>query len=388
MRSSRTEDIVRELYLAVNENDYWVHYFTGLHKISIPDFNYQLPVLYREAPRVRMDTLLRYIYTTVKKWLTPFSDAPTLPEPNVLKFVDPSYSCFLDLQSNSNPFLVERDRVKPFVAVGRWYGFDNLNYSEGGRLESETGYDLEIMRTFSSHRVDIEFLHFVYSLLNFNKKVGGSVSRSFNSVTFPSRSDMPSFTDSSSDFYGFGERIYGDSNSSVNGQNGTTNEAIDNFFNDPTYNYFNNLTSTTNEVRSRKLNNSRIVSSVQNVYGYFRYNVKGYDDTYLNMGSIDMDLRTWGFNLHTGTVSDADFMDYLPQGVYGYGENIITPQIQNINGVDVFLYGEKWDSLPRTAPTSDGDPELLEDDFQLYPILPFLDFNKEGFLKYYTEEAN
>jgi hypothetical protein len=54
----------------------------------------------------------------------------------------------------------------------------------------------------------------------------------------------------------------------------------------------------------------------------------------------------------------------------------------------MFLYGDRWDSLPRTAPTSDGDPELIEDDFQLEPVIPFLDFNKEGFLKYYTEDSN
>ena len=59
MRNSRTEDIVRHLYLAINERDYWMRLNSG--EVGSLD----------RVGRFRTDQQLRYIYSKLKSWFKP-----------------------------------------------------------------------------------------------------------------------------------------------------------------------------------------------------------------------------------------------------------------------------------------------------------------------------
>ncbi len=384
MRKSRTEDIVRHLYLAVNERDYWISYFNPSWRFNARS----LPVLERIG-RLRAENQMEYIYGTLKAWLTPFSDIPIQSG----NFYTLNESCFLDESSPFDINTVSNPQYKPFQVIDRrWYGKKNLDYSQGGTLEGLLSYDLGLFRAYEYKRLDLNFLKMVYDLLNLNLKISNNYTR-LNSSLNEGRSRVYRFELLSDDFYGF--RISLSSflqwNNAFNMQDKL----------DETFDLFNAITESTpptsegsyfkgdsfgqsqSAIDCKSNNNGSGQAGMSKDVSYGSFIMQGFNNTAFDMNLMGMEIHDYGY---INTFSS--FYDYLPlvNSNISLGLNVYSPNIINIDGDDVFLYtNDDPRPWPYTTAPIKGSGDRQNDDFKSYPVLYLRIDNQEGFLNYYTE---
>lgn len=391
MRNSRTEDIVRHLYLAVNERDYWISFFNPSWRLTTPQRF--LPTLDRFG-RMRTENQMKYIYETVKTWITPFS---SITPPASGNFYTLNEACFLDDTSPLDLNLSTDSNYKPFkINDRRWYGRKNLDYSQGGTLENILNYDLEIFRNYQYKRVDLDFLKAIYDLLNLDLKISNAYTRLTASIQ-EGQSRVFRFPLNDNNFNGFSIRLSSAKswNNSVLNQDGL-NENFD-LFNaiteetDPptsegSYVKSDGLSVSQSAISCTAQLNGSGLSGLSSDYSYGSYNMQGFNNNQFDMTLSDIEINDYAY-----TVTFSNFYDYLPFATSNLtlGANIYTPTIENIDGEDFFLYTNldprPW--LYATAPP-DNSGIRKQEDLRSYPVIYLNINNQEGFLKYYTDEAN
>lgn len=380
MRNSRTEDIVRHLYLAVNERDYWIRYFTTGFKYTTLDIN--LPSLDRVG-RIRLEDAYYYIINTCSNWLTPFDDL--LVDSSELTLTNES--CFLNPTSEMIPdeIQITGDLYDPFFPSGRWFGLKNLDYLQGGVLEGMVNYDMSILRDKQRGRCDLHFLKFIYDLLNLPLKNAGVLSQKYLNPDINGETDRHLayfFSAFDNDFYGFSydRNVVGDDLPSA--QDSIDASIIEFNSQIPFYQPQASLRSDS-FINCFTRGNGSGRGSIRDSTKYIKYLAKGFDGLQVKMQDLDVNLRSYG-RIGSRAGQGWDLYYYLPQGDRGKGENNVIPTVEEVNGLDVIRVSEKiGDNLiPPNAPPN-GDK--YEDNFSDGTVIPFLNFNKEGFLNYYTE---
>lgn len=149
MRNSRTEDIIKELYLAVSERDHYINKVKFININNILDPNW----------RDRMESLTKYIQETVSGWLLPILDIGDRLNGGVTAQNMGSICAFLD--TTDNPVGVD-----PYYDISRsyFYSFKNLDYTQGGNFETQYGIDLSLLRV-PPKRISLEWCSMIYQIL-------------------------------------------------------------------------------------------------------------------------------------------------------------------------------------------------------------------------------
>tara|TARA_R110001606_G_C15323951_1_gene644906 strand:- start:58 stop:1230 length:1173 start_codon:yes stop_codon:yes gene_type:complete len=161
MRNSRTEDIIKEIYLAVNEREYWVR------KVKFMDIKGGQSVLDSDG-RIRTPQALKYIQDIVSGWFLPIADLGTRMNIFSSRQSIGTFCCFFDdvydaTGTGSAPY---EDSVNSY-----FFGFKNLDYAAGGNTETQYNLDLSLLRT-PPKRVSLIYLKLIYDLLQLDLKTG------------------------------------------------------------------------------------------------------------------------------------------------------------------------------------------------------------------------
>ena len=184
-------DVVRELYIAVSERDFWVRHFSsgGNYKLN------ELPAIdYDATQRYRTKDQVDYICGTVNTWLGGLS---TINYNNGDYDYSATYrGCMLDLDSTSNysyddyvlnGFVSILPRKQEVLNLG-WSTYDK---SEGGSYENYIQADLSFLRSYDnneSFRFTYEMMEAVFKILT---KMDYVRAYTFNRIS----RCVPSFTD-------------------------------------------------------------------------------------------------------------------------------------------------------------------------------------------------
>jgi|10_taG_2_1085330.scaffolds.fasta_scaffold46131_2 hypothetical protein len=182
---SRTSprDAIRELYIAVNERDYWVRYFGSGGYATLDELE---PIDYNATQRHRTKSQIDFIVNALSNWLSD-SSAPTQIV-NDLDYAKNGYrGSFIDYSSGSNYEYVNygndsdftTDYYVPNLLGGLrentlieeiQLGYDSFNKKEMGNLESQLNIDLSFIRAYDNHRsfrFTYQMMETVFKLLNF-----------------------------------------------------------------------------------------------------------------------------------------------------------------------------------------------------------------------------
>tara|TARA_R110001632_G_C11305626_1_gene414157 strand:- start:76 stop:1125 length:1050 start_codon:yes stop_codon:yes gene_type:complete len=332
MRNSRTEDIVREIYLATHERDFWVQRW-GRNL----NFNYTL------ADNTRMETQLRFIYSTLSSWFTLDLN------PVISGLYVPNQAVWID-----------EDNIPTGTALNNSVnlGVTHYDMAIGGNLETALSIDLGFLRDYSSNipfRVNLFDLFKVYKILNFLTKCRA----------YQIEYDTGNFTysiDLLNTGVGNGCGIVNNTHQSGRFNDDTAQEAYDNWVNS-------NPTDATNSYSSYfQVGNDAGAYRIQSNETYFKF------------------LSMTGFNGSSFNSVDFNFNMLYSDNPTTQGSN---PGLGVTNGINAMgniqeTIGAKAFPFPNTVmqsfPTGTGFVQWRNFGF----ILPFVDMNKEGFLKYYT----
>lgn len=155
MRNSRTEDIIREIYFAVNEREYYI----GRTKAMQNKFpNPVIPVL-DTVGRNRIENMTRYIQEKVSGWLLPLDEFNNRLNATGWTSVG-SLGCFLD--EVATPTGGANDSSDKY-----FFTYKNLNYEENGNFETQYNIDLALLRN-PPKRVQLDWAKMVYDILQEN----------------------------------------------------------------------------------------------------------------------------------------------------------------------------------------------------------------------------
>ena len=357
MRNSRTEDIVRHLYLAVNERDYWIRLNSG----DIGELD--------RSGRLRLDQQLVYIYSKLKSWFKPIGEYT-----GSFTF-DNSESVFID------------DTVTPQNPVNDpdelfYFGYDSYDYSASGNLEALVGEDLSFIRNYGNYsfRILLEDLHIVYKLLNLDLR-----NRLFKYSRSGSEYNVIQFTNTDDQSMALGFKNGNDNDGG--GQKPNSSIANTAFYNQTTIDYSNFIS---NKYRGfwNVVFTSQSYSVTQAKHG-IRFNPTGFDSNDYNISDFNFKSFSYGF-LKNGSFDD-DF-GIFPVEAYTVGHEIIenkfvdVPASLTVNwgGVHGFMHQDFVESdLPTVTASSS-----FQRSQQSSSAIPFINLNIEGFLNYYTEPTN
>ena len=346
IRRNRTEDIVRELYLATHERDFWVRRWTQKqstnYNTSFPNIEY--------TSRIRMETQLRFIFDTVRSWLTLDLN------PSITDVFVPNQAVWID--DNQIPIGSDlTDTVN--LGIPHW------DMSKNGNLETELSLDLSFLRDYipnNLRRINLDDFDKIYKILRFLTKCRAyQIISDKNGTGFDRELQNLNISLFGSGVYARGHNggIFGNPRSIDTYNNWANSTPTIGVGEDPVMLYNQRTTS----IPEYLLNSTEI---------YFQF---------INMN---------GFNTNQFTSDDFDFkMIYFNL----FSPNTPNPDLNIINGVnelDTFYepLGAKCFPFPNTdmqnfPPT----PLSLSDSWRNTGyVLPYADMNKEGFLKYYTEE--
>jgi hypothetical protein len=329
MRESRTEDIAREIYLAVNERDYWVQ---NLSTGGLFFGTYTPPVLDRSG-RIRMEEMLYYIYNVFARW---FTDDP-------YSYSHSTFTYRFMYGVSSFPVL---DGIGTPPNNQVYNGLDYYTHEQNGNLENLTNRSFKWLRDWIgggyTSRVDIDILYTVYTTLNLL----------YNSPCFISRVDIS----------GNSTQTLASSNSTYVKNTTEIYLADDNNLDDSYDLYL--ITNPTNGIGTNSIIN---VDDGNNGYRIAHTNLF----IYLN--------NITGFNGQSFEIDDFNAQNYIIKidstAAADTWERIETT-IQPLG-----LSNEIFYPIPK------NDFTLNPNDFNDYSFNPrvYLDLNKEGFLNYYTE---
>jgi len=356
MRNSRTEDIVRELYMATLEREKWVAVTSGSRSVNyiptITDF--------------RVENCLRRIYDILKKWFTPLNEANTYLS-GESAFIDPN-SVPIQLPSNTNDLY----RNYPYL------GYDNYNYLQGGNLEALVG-DLSIIRgEVSETRISLTELKRIYDILNLKLKNRAFSLNQYGHIL--QNLDYMSSSKQGSEYYQPDETGYPDSSTSVQRFYDSTDYTYDSY--SPS---FTGLVSS-NWTRPFRGQDDYYITS-QN-YSGFKFDATGYDQTEYNIRQFDVTSYNYGYMQYDS--------DIFPVPTYPLGHSLVEnkyvtvvydPPSNLLSGEFALINPDFLNSgIPIFKPSYSGPRKVVN--IHNCQGRPFIDLDKEGFLNYYTEEAN
>lgn len=418
-------DVIRELYVAVNERNYWLEYFgTGGWK----PFDEIEPIDYSVTERHRTKDQINYILNTVSRWLTDSVGYNTGVDNDVLKngvqgsLIDVDAGSDYEFTNYGDPadFVGEYNpetQLNNSLSVGEiQLGYKSFNTDLNGSTESLIGQSLEFLRRYKggeSQRFTYGMMYAVYLILNnLNYCRYGCYSYVENTKTAVNAIPYSAyFLRQRQQTVCFIKQAPGGSNQgqgfSFDAQRQYLYDNASSFGSDNA-SVINNLINIRGSVANNNwfINTNRIYG--RNTYFYFDFigyngqNFKTGDFDFLNavyvLGFANSENSSWpttGYQV----IRDADF--YLPGREKGHhlfknntrflttqtGDFEINPFVVGehlINGFDIIKEGDIPDSIETTPP---GYVTTVEGNF-IEQTMPMINFNKEGFLKYYTEATN
>ncbi len=341
MRESRTEDIVREIYLAIHERDFWVQRWTQRYTTnygtSFPNIEY--------TSRTRLENQMRFIYNTLRAWLT--LDLT----PSIAGLFVPNQAVWIDENQ-----ITQGQSLTDTVNLG----LAHWDMSQNGNLETELSVDLDFLRNTGNYRIRLDELFTVYKILNFLTKCRAyQIESDQNGTGFSN--DLLNLNISS---VGCGAYIY--QHSSGRFADPTTTKA---------YNDWSSSTRTT-FVGAVVLAgyNQRTTSSpgyiLSSTEAYFQFeSMVGFDG-----GSYEADDFTFNMLFNEKFAASSNPGLNLSNGINAMGD------IQESDGAKAFPFPNTIMQTFPPTPSSGSQTWANTGD-----LLPFVDMNKEGFLKYYTE---
>ena len=152
MRDSRTEDVIRELYFAVNEREYYIGRTKALQN-KFP--NPVVPVL-DAVGRNRIENMTAYIQEKVSGWLLPLDEFNDRLNATGWTSVN-SLGCFLD--EVATPTGGANDSSDKY-----FFTYKNLDYELNGNFETQYGIDLSLLRD-PPDRVQLDWAKMIYDIL-------------------------------------------------------------------------------------------------------------------------------------------------------------------------------------------------------------------------------
>ena len=361
IRNSRTEDVIRELYLATSERDFWVR------RWSLATTSSYIP----SSGRLRVEDQMKFIMDTLSNWLT--TDLNPIQNDGFVEnqavWIDESQIPIgLDLSNSSSwDFKTRTDNITSTGAVIDLTSnqinmqIPHYNMSINGNLEVSIGRDLSFLRSYPiNKRINVSDLFSIYLILSFLTKArayqvykSGSVYQHYllnNGVENILRYYSGSF-------------------------NLDTDTAYDNWVND-----------IPNSVSNTQYKYTGYSQETDYRLTGTRYRITSHEHTFEISNMVGYDSQVYN-------ASDFEFNMLFSQFVNGWGQN---PTLGLVNGINEM--GDKRDgngakafSFPNTSMQT--FPPILtnfEDSVweTIGKIMPYANMNKEGFLKYYTEEAN
>ena len=370
LSGQRLDYIVRSIYNATVERDYW-------YKVmSVDDVN---PKQFVSQEFFDNDTLLGkntllelvVIYETFERWLRPYEKVKT-DYPNGLDLYG---LCFFPDDSVSNPDYTVGTGARNIFAFDRIYGLGNYDYSSGGSLSNLVGYDLSFLEDeYNYGELNGDHLRVFHDILNLNLK-NRCFPCSWNQSSF---SIPPSFISSipvPSLFFSQlkkikNEFILDDSYAQLVTD---FNNAV--YDEDPAYGLIQNFDRYSYATFPSESNTLRSEYSATYIDPT---NFKGFNITDFNTDLVltIQELRSVGNTVNFSYTTDAPISKRVTNN------NTV---INNVNGVYMLTEVDEID-VQSIGPVSSGQ-SVQGVVRQFYPQL-FIDLNKEGFLSYYTEEAN
>jgi len=368
MRESRTEDIVKELYQAVNERDYYIH------RIKFIDKNYTINPLISDA-RKRVENMTFYINSTVKGWLTPISDLEDILTIGNQLINIGSLCCYLDdsyTPTNTPPY---KNYNTEYL-----YGFKNLDYTQGGNFETQYSLDLALLRN-PPKRISLEWCKLIYDILKEDLSVSVN---NWRAINHPSLGLL---------FYAYGELFINDINSNdeyfiyVSEDNIGEGAVFQDIEDD-----LNNNDSLTIVFDSRFESELTYQTPTQNTLritaerSYFTYNISAHSDIFyisdLNPSSISL-----GY-IQLDQLSVTPFSNVL----YGFykdelKQEVLTQSRINDSNSSTGLQAGTYYTCDDILTNFDNFNIGSAVNISIQPVKSsfFIKFNKEGFLNYYTE---
>lgn len=349
MRNSRTEDIVRELYLAVNERDYWIRSMSN--GTSTLD----------RAGRLRTENQLQYIYTKLRSWFKPMSEY-------IGSFTfDESESVFID------------DTITPQNPTGDieelfYFGYDSYNYELNGNLETLISRDLSFLRDYlsSSYRLRLEDFKTIYEILN-TKLKNRIFKYSFDGTDY----NVTRFSNTGTQVLA---RRFMFGNDSDTAPNADSTQATNDFY---THSNFNDSIFVNSPYQGNLELSSNFSSDVYQTSqktDLIKFSPTGYNTNVFDVDDFD-------FNSYNYGLVDNDDFGVMPTAAYTLGHETISNKTVNIPITGGFPNGGIYALLHREA-ISSGIPTYQRPGSrseQVSEALPFIGLDLEGFLNYYTE---
>jgi len=364
MRNSRTEDIVRHLYLAINERDYWMRLNSG--EVGSLD----------RVGRFRTDQQLRYIYSKLKSWFKPLSEYNL----NSSFTFDNSESLFID------------DNITPQDPVNKpselfYFGYNSYDYKLNGNLETLISEDLSFLRDYGTYsfRVLLDDLHKVYKILNldlrnrvfgYSHSYSGFTGSTYNVLQFPNNS-----TQSMANSFKKGDDADDDP------ENPNSARANTLFYNQTLIEYSNFISNKyTGYWQVIWGSNLQNYVTAQEKHG-IKFSPIGFDSLQYQINDFNFKSFSFGFVDNPGF--DDDF-NILPTNAYTLGHEVIQNQFINVASSPVVFFGGihgfiHSDYVTSGLPVATRAGGLSQKSVQDSDAIPFINLNIEGFLNYYTE---
>jgi hypothetical protein len=414
-------DVIRELYIAVNERNYWIQYFAtgGYNTIDSLD-----PIDYDVSQRRRTKEQIDYIVPIISKWLQ--SDSDYRNSGSNPAFISNLYGgCFIDYNGGSDYSFDGYGREADLgYSVYRSYmgqeelslGYKTYSADEGSNTELLTGSSFSFIRDYrlgKSFRFTHEMMKAVYDVLNKLNYVRCAVTtRSVGYNVFNGQSFEAYYLNT----------YFSDNNGSYAGGfiQGSLGELFPSFNSARSYLYNNKYGRNTgiDGADVFAFNGVNIdgggpgtnwsggtINPSRN--SFLRFQNIGHNGQIFRTSDFGLKSLTYGIS-HKADVIGAvgerviDYSDYTlasrPSGHSIIDNSISTLTNANNNDEDIDLnyQGEYWNmsygnivdgDIPSSVENTTPANNKIQGRFITH-YLPLIDFNKEGFLKYYTEATN
>lgn len=371
LRGQRLDYIVRSIYNATVERDYW-------YKVmSVDEFNPKQFVGFEFTANgtfLSKNTFLELgiIFETFERWLRPYSKIKTDYDNQVLDMY--GLCVFIDLENGTpDPSPVVTNTIWGHEKI---YGVGNYDYSSGGNLSALVGYDLSFIENgYTYGELNGDHLRAFYNILNLNLK------NRCNIITWEGTGNFgrPKYFRVDEPRGGLFYRGLTRSKTEIVADDDYTGLVT----------AFNNASYTESGLGG--------VPTTEDQYGFQRNNVNHFNRLTSTYGGVYIEpSELKGFNI-------ADFENSIYYNIqesqndplntpYNYTTN--SPQSRSAINNNANIGG--FDCLYCILPSDEiqvqsvGPVDFLIDQYtrsvtrHIYPQY-FLDLNKEGFLSYYTE---
>lgn len=390
MRNSRTEDIIRELYQATYEREVFVKsfsegvsYYNSFNNTS-NDFWDAL----ENHSRLRVREQIDFIYKTIQKWLS----IDSVGEDEGLYIG--SNSIFIDENQIPTGLVLspDRDNSTKIPDPPNFYPTyhddltsDHINMSiphydmsQNGNLESAINLDLSFLRNYSggiTREGSLLHLKSIYEILSFlTKSRAFQVEKDGSQFVYRLRSSLTSLWRVTT-YSRYGQNWDGDSQS-----------AYDEWVSDPPQveSSANRTIYYEQRVDERDTGNRFYI---QNWDAYLHIQRKPYGFNKELFDEQDFQFNTLFHAIPQSSIWTSDSnLGYNPSMNLQEGINIVgdIKESGSIRGVKAFAHpNEDMQNFPPVPSAGEPDNYYTAGGY----MMPYINTNKEGFLKYYTEST-